>query len=130
MTNPEVIERIKLVFEYLKKEHNLNQKNVAKAFGVGDSALSRIRTGENSLTNRILIQFETIYGISMKWVIDGEGEMILPSWESKIDEDQKFLKMIDSRQGFREIIKTLSKLSDKNLVVIKSLAENLDPDQK
>lgn len=130
MTDPEVIKRLKLVFEYLKREHNLNQANVAKAFGVGDSALTRIRTGENSLTNRILIQFETIYGISMKWVVKGEGEMILPSWESNMDEDQKFLKMIDSRKGFRDLIQTLSKLSDKNLVVIKSVAENLDPDQK
>ncbi|RHX83307.1 transcriptional regulator [Leptospira stimsonii] len=130
MTEPEALKRLKLVFEYLKKEHNLNQANVAKAFGVGDSALTRIRTGENSLTNRVLIQFETIYGISANWILKGEGEMMLPSLESRMDEDQKFLKMIDSRTGFREIIKTLSKLSDKNLLVIKSLAENLDPDQK
>ncbi|WP_032920019.1 hypothetical protein [Leptospira santarosai] len=116
MTDPQVLKRLKMVFDYLKKEFNLNQKNVASKFGVTDSAL----------TNRVLLQFESIFGISKLWIISGQGEMLLPDRDSNMEEDQKLLRSISGRSGFRELIEILLKLSDKNLAAVKALAEKLD----
>ncbi|ULH29260.1 helix-turn-helix domain-containing protein [Leptospira weilii] len=128
MTDPEVIKRLKIVFDYLKKEFNLNQKNVASKFGVTDSAITRILKGQNALTNRVLTQFESIFGISKMWIVAGQGEMLLPDRDSNMDEDQILLRSINRRSGFRGLIKILLKLSDKNLAAIKALAEKLDPE--
>ncbi|EQA62891.1 MULTISPECIES: helix-turn-helix domain-containing protein [Leptospira] len=128
MTDPEVIKRLKIVFDYLKKELNLNQKNVASKFGVTDSAITRILKGQNALTNRVLTQFESIFGISKMWIVAGQGEMLLPDRDSNMDEDQILLRSINRRSGFRGLIKILLKLSDKNLAAIKALAEKLDPE--
>ncbi|EMM71142.1 helix-turn-helix domain-containing protein [Leptospira weilii] len=128
MTDPEVIKRLKVVFDYLKKEFNLNQKNVASKFGVTDSAITRILKGQNALTNRVLTQFESIFGISKMWIVAGQGEMLLPDRDSNMDEDQILLRSINRRSGFRGLIKILLKLSDKNLAAIKALAEKLDPE--
>ncbi|UPY81059.1 helix-turn-helix domain-containing protein (plasmid) [Leptospira weilii] len=128
MTDPEVIKRLKIVFDFLKKEFNLNQKNVASKFGVTDSAITRILKGQNALTNRVLTQFESIFGISKMWIVAGQGEMLLPDRDSNMDEDQILLRGINRRSGFRGLIKILLKLSDKNLAAIKALAEKLDPE--
>ncbi|AVQ11225.1 Uncharacterized protein XB16_0890 [Leptospira santarosai] len=126
MTDPQVLKRLKMVFDYLKKEFNLNQKNVASKFGVTDSAITRILKGNNALTNRVLLQFESIFGISKLWIISGQGEMLLPDRDSNMEEDQKLLRSISGRSGFRELIEILLKLSDKNLAAVKALAEKLD----
>ncbi|KGE22247.1 MULTISPECIES: helix-turn-helix domain-containing protein [Leptospira] len=128
MTDPEVLKRLKIVFDYLKKEFNLNQKNVASKFGVTDSAITRIVKGHSALTNRVLTQFESIFGISKMWIIAGQGEMLLPDRDSKMDEDQILLRSINRRSGFRGLIEILLKLSDKNLAAVKALAEKLDPE--
>ncbi len=128
MTDPEVLKRLKIVFDYLKKEFNLNQKNVASKFGVTDSAITRILKGQSALTNRVLTQFESIFGISKMWIVAGQGEMLLPDRDSNMDEDQILLRSINRRSGFRGLIKILLKLSDKNLAAIKALAEKLDPE--
>ncbi|WP_032919288.1 helix-turn-helix domain-containing protein [Leptospira santarosai] len=126
MTDPQVLKRLKMVFDYLKKEFNLNQKNVASKFGVTDSAITRILKGHSALTNRVLLQFESIFGISKLWIISGQGEMLLPDRDSNMEEDQKLLRSISGRSGFRELIEILLKLSDKNLAAVKALAEKLD----
>ncbi|EKS09502.1 hypothetical protein LEP1GSC005_1014 [Leptospira santarosai str. ST188] len=43
-----------------------------------------------------------------------------------MEEDQKLLRSISGRSGFRELIEILLKLSDKNLAAVKALAEKLD----
>ncbi|KAA1265166.1 MULTISPECIES: helix-turn-helix domain-containing protein [Leptospira] len=126
MTDPQVLKRLKIVFDYLKKEFNLNQKNVASKFGVTDSAITRILKGHNALTNRVLLQFESIFGISKLWIISGQGEMLLPDRDSNMEEDQELLRSISRRSGFRGLIEILLKLSDKNLDAVKALAEKLD----
>ncbi|WP_016760588.1 helix-turn-helix domain-containing protein, partial [Leptospira weilii] len=118
MTDPEVLKRLKIVFDYLKKEFNLNQKNVASKFGVTDSAITRILKGQSALTNRVLTQFESIFGISKMWIVAGQGEMLLPDRDSNMDEDQILLRSVNRRPGFRGLIKILLKLSDKNLAAI------------
>ncbi|XDD49276.1 helix-turn-helix domain-containing protein [Leptospira sp. WS92.C1] len=114
----------------MKKEKNLNQHRVALKFGVTDSTITRLLNGKNPLTKRLLTQFESIFGISgEEWIVQGKGEMLLPAdLDSQRDEDQRLLRDIGRRSGFRSLIEILLKLSDKNLAAIKALAEKLGPE--
>ncbi|MBM9498645.1 helix-turn-helix transcriptional regulator [Leptospira sp. 201903071] len=129
MTDPEVLKRLKIVFNHLKTAKKLNQKELSLRFGVSESTITRLQNGENAITTRFLTQLRTMFGVSQEWVIDGKGDMLLPneSFDQNFEEDLKLLRSIRKKSGLGDLIEVLLKLSDRNLSAIKALAEKLDP---
>ncbi|RHX85673.1 helix-turn-helix domain-containing protein [Leptospira stimsonii] len=130
MTDPEVLERLKIVFKYLKTAKKLNQKMLSLKFGVSESTITRLQNGENVITPRFLSQLRSMFSVSDEWVVSGKGEMLLPdeNFNSDIEEeDLKLLQSIRKKAGLVDLIGILLKLSDRNLSAIKVLAEKLDP---
>ncbi|MDV6237333.1 helix-turn-helix transcriptional regulator [Leptospira ellisii] len=130
MTDPEVLKRIKIVFEYLKTVKKLNQKQLSLEFGLSESTMTRLQNGQNAVTARFLSQLKSLFDISDDWVMAGTGEMLLPKGNLnpsvEVEEDLKLLRRIRKKPGLGDLIEVLLKLSDRNLAAIKALAEKLN----
>ncbi len=71
-----------------RKYLGYNQKNLSDVLSIKQNTLSRYENGENSVPDSVKI-FISEKGISMDWLITGEGEMLRQSAESvdkKIDD--------------------------------------------
>lgn len=66
-------ERIKALREKLE----LSQDALGKALGIGRSAISRIESGTNALTEANIRLLCQQYNVNRKWLESGEGEMFL-----------------------------------------------------
>ena len=72
-------ERLKKAFQYLKSIGTVHtQKDVAEAMGASESNVSSAFKGvEKVLTDNFLNRFARTYGISLDWLLTGQGEMII-----------------------------------------------------
>jgi transcriptional regulator with XRE-family HTH domain len=59
----------------LRKSLNLRQAEFAKKIGLSDSAMSRIETGENALTEQNIFLICSSYGVNEEWLRHGKGLM-------------------------------------------------------
>ena len=77
-------ERIKLV----RKKRGLNQKSFGKPLGVTATAISKIETGECSLTDQMLLAVCREFKVCEEWLSTGEGgeeNMFVPHEDSNIE---------------------------------------------
>lgn len=72
-------ERLKTAFQYLKSIGTVHtQKDVAEAMGASEPNVSSAFKGvEKVLTDKFLNRFARTYGISLDWLLTGQGEMII-----------------------------------------------------
>lgn len=72
-------ERLKTAFQYLKSIGTVHtQKDVAEAMGASESNVSSAFKGvEKVLTDNFLNRFARTYGISLDWLLTGQGGMII-----------------------------------------------------
>ncbi|EKO16280.1 helix-turn-helix transcriptional regulator [Leptospira kirschneri] len=118
MSEIEIKNRINIALKFLKETRGFNQNQIAQKLAVTPGTITRLRNGENALTESMALLFEYIFGISSKWLIDGEGEMLFFPTNIRNKEDIDFLHRIYNRKGMKILIENLLCLSDRDLAVI------------
>lgn len=105
-------DRIKEVRKTLK----LNQTDFGRSLGVSLSAVQKWESGENVLSDAVILLISQMYGISETWLRTGEGEMrAAKSREQEMAELTKRL-MADRPDSFRSsLITTLLRLDPNGL---------------
>lgn len=95
-------ERIKLIREKL----GLSQETLGKALGIGRSAVSRIESGTNALTEANIRLLCQQYGVNRKWLESGEGEMFLQGDDAVIaDVAEKYHLSELDKEAFKLYLK-------------------------
>ena len=61
----------------LREKLGLSQDALGKALGIGRSAVSRIESGTNALTEANIRLLCQQYNVNREWLESGEGEMFL-----------------------------------------------------
>lgn len=59
----------------LRKKMNLTLEKFGKPLGVGKTAISKIETGENNLTDQMIISICREFSVNENWLRNGTGEM-------------------------------------------------------
>lgn len=125
MNNSQIQTRIKIALKFLKEIRGLNQIQIAKKIAVTPGTITRLRNGENNLTESMALIFEYIFGISSEWLIHGRGEMLMEFIKLE-QEEVTFLQSIYDRKGMKTLIEKLLCLTDRDLAVIKATTEKLN----
>ncbi len=60
----------------LRKSKNLTLEKFGNSLGVGKSAIFKIESGENNLTDQMIKLMVKEFGVSENWLRTGEGEML------------------------------------------------------
>lgn len=58
----------------LAKELNITQTELANSIGITSQYISKLAMGKNQLSMKIAAKVELKYGISVNWLLYGEGE--------------------------------------------------------
>lgn len=108
----------------LRKELNLTMEKFGERLGVRKTAISRIESGVNNLTEQMFLAICREFGVNEEWLRDGEGEMFIEDSDSIINKilceipldtlSQTILKIYiemdpKRREAFNSFIKDLSK---------------------
>lgn len=126
MSEIEIRNRINIALKFLKEIRGFNQNQIAQKLAVTPRTITRLRNGENTLTESMALLFEYIFGISSKWLIYEEGEMLFFPANIGEKEDIDFLHKIYNRKGMKILIENLLRLSDRDLAVIQVTVEKLN----
>jgi len=92
--NMDIGKRIKQAREVL----GISQTDIAKALGIEPSFLSNIESGKRNLSNRVTGILVYQYGISIDWLLSGNGEMFIANSKSR----EKLLDIID-KSGIKQL---------------------------
>ena len=117
-------ERVKMVRKH--KSINLTQRKFGERLGVKDNAISRIESGENGVTEQMLLSICREFDISEDWLRTGEGNMIAQKDEAIIFEIVSKLKLDDMAKNILFAYKTLNdKQRDGVRAFIQALSESV-----
>ena len=61
---------------YWRQENNLKAAEVATKIGITESGLTRFETGKTQITIKYLSALNDIYGLSIDWLITGQGDPV------------------------------------------------------
>lgn len=75
-------DRLKL----LRNTLNLSQEEFGKRVGVTKTSISRLETGANKITDRMLVSISREFRVNIDWLKTGRGEMFLPISGGSLDE--------------------------------------------
>ena len=95
---------------------HMRQIEFGNALGVGSTAISKIESGQRSLTEQMLLAIVRRWGVSEDWLRHGEGEPF-----PALEEDERLQKAVaDILAGVtdptrRELLSLLCSLSDEQL---------------
>ena len=115
----------------LRKKLNLTLEKFGKPLGVGKTAISKIETGENNLTDQMIISICREYNINEDWLRTGEGEMFK---ERSLSEEVGYyvedLLSYDGRGNpfydmIIEMMKTYTELDEKSQTVIRNYFQSV-----
>ncbi|AXR69533.1 helix-turn-helix transcriptional regulator [Leptospira mayottensis] len=126
MNDIKIQNRINIALKFLKESRGLNQNQIAKKLAVTPGTITRLRNGENTLTESMALLFEYIFGISSNWLLRGEGDILFFPVNIGSKEDIDFLNRIYSRKGMKTLIESILHLSDRDLAVIQVAVEKLN----
>ena len=98
----------------LRKSLKLNQAVFAEKLGIKNSALSRIETGENALTEQNIFLICSSYGVNELWLREGKGPMFNDA----------------AIPGAKDLIDTYKELKDINRKLVLNHAHYLLDSQK
>ena len=110
----------------LRKHFGLTLEQFGKTLGVGKTAISKIEKNERGLTDQMVVSICREYGVSEKWLRDGEGEMFVP-----VTRNEKIARfagelMKDETPDFRrQIVEILAGLNDEQWDALADFAEKL-----
>ena len=110
----------------LRKELGLAQDAFAESIGMTKSGISGIERGVNNLTGQVVSAICREYGVSEKWLRDGEGEMFVPvTRNEKIARFAGELMKDETLEFRRQIIEIFADLNDEQWEFFAEFAEKL-----
>lgn len=110
----------------LRKHFGLTLEQFGKNLGVGKTAISKIEKNERGLTEQMVVAICREYGVSEKWLRDGEGEMFVPVTRSeKIARFAGELMKDETPEFRRQIVEILADLNDEQWDALADFAEKL-----
>ena len=115
-------ERIKIIREW----HGWNQKELAALIGVSVSAISRCEGGSTGMSDTVKTKLRKISGVSLDWLITGEGEMFPPPCNTQ-DTPRENRKLSPDR--LVTILKKLVLADSDTCLFIETLLDQM-PDEK
>ena len=86
MINKETSRRVYQIIKHL----GTTQKDFGKTIGIQQSNMSAIVNGHKECSEKLIDKIVTIFGISRKWLLEGEGQMLMK--EEIIAEEERMLK--------------------------------------
>lgn len=116
-----ISERIK----HLRKDVlKMTQEDFASKINLSRSNFGNIEVGRIAATDRVISDIAKAFGISETWLRDGVGEM----FESKVNSDSEYLANILGEVLSDDIDPVRVNLIKLNLMLIKSLPDDVLPD--
>lgn len=115
----------------LRKKLNLTLEKFGKPLGVGKTAISKIETGENNLTDQMIISICREFNADEDWLRTGKGEMFKE--RSLSEEVGYYVEDLLSYDGHGnpfydmiiEMMKTYAELDEKSQTVIRNYFQNV-----
>ena len=110
----------------LRKELGLTLEKFGAPLGAQRSALSMIENDKSGIGNRTILLICREYGVSEKWLRDGDGEMFVP-----VTRNEKIARfagelMKDETPDFRrQLVEILADLNDEQWDALADFAEKL-----
>lgn len=124
----------------LRKKLNLTLEKFGKPLGVGKTAISKIETGENNLTDQMIISICREFNADEDWLRTGKGEMFKE--RSLSEEVGYYVEDLLDYDGHGnpfydmiiEMMKTYTELDEKSQAVIRnyfqSVADGIHKEEK
>ena len=115
----------------LRKKLNLTLEKFGKPLGVGKTAISKIETGENNLTDQMIISICREFNADENWLRTGEGEMFKE--RSPSEEVGYYVEELLEYEGHGnpfydmiiEMMKTYTELDEKSQAVIRNYFQSV-----
>ena len=108
----------------LRKHFELTLEKFGKTLGVGKTAISNIENGNRNLTEQMIVSICREYGVSEKWLRDGEGDMFIPQTRSeKIAEFAGGLMKEEDSSFKKRLVEALAQLDEKDWEVLEDIAK-------
>lgn len=120
-------DRVRALRKYLK----MNQTDFGKAVGVTLSSVTKWETGENVVSDAVLLLMCQKFGVSEEWLRTGEGEMFVP--RSREEEIAAFVHDICGPEGTafqRRLISLLSRLTVDEWTILERIADKLSNEKE
>lgn len=117
-------QQIKLIRKSLK----LSQKDFGDKIGLSNTAISKLETGENSLTEQNILSICRTYNVNRDWLETGDGEMFLAA-------DGDLIAMIDDlmtgeNDFAKSVFRQFAKFSDEDWQRMQKFCEDVIADIK
>ena len=110
-------ERLRQLRNYL----GLSQEAFGETVGVTTAAISRIESGVNSLSDRMILSIVTRHNVNENWLRTGSGDMFNPMSEDE-ELDMYIGRISGSEDKFKKnLLKALCKLTDEEWNVLKKI---------
>lgn len=109
-----------------RKELGLTLEKFANPIGIHRGSLSAIENDKSGMSDRTLLAICREYGVSERWLRDGEGEMFVP-----VTRNEKIARfagelMKDETPDFRrQLVEILADLNDEQWDALADFAEKL-----
>lgn len=110
----------------LRKAIKMNQTDFGKSLGVSLSAVTKWETGENVVSDAVLLLMCQKFGVSEEWLRTGEGEMFVP--RSREEEIAAFVHDVCGPEGTafqRRLISLLARLTVDEWTILERIADKL-----
>lgn len=109
----------------LRKELNLTLEKFGHALGVGKSAINKLETGENKVTDQMKKSICRTWNVSELWLDDGIGDMFLSPEEDTALLVSDLLEDSDNEfyQSVLELVRTYKQLSPESRTVLKEFGK-------
>lgn len=96
------------VIERMKRAANLkNDSRVARTLGVTPQAISNYKK-RGAIPADLILRFAELYGLSVDWLVTGEGEPYRPGYEGKVVPPMSVAEGIAPYGGYGKGLKGLS----------------------
>lgn len=110
----------------LRKELGLTLEKFGAPLGVQRSALSMIENDKSGIGDRTILLICREYGVSEKWLRDGDGEMFVPvTRNEKIARFAGELMKDETPEFRRQLVEILADLDDDGWEALACFAEKL-----
>lgn len=120
-------DRVRALRKYLK----MNQTDFGKAVGVTLSSVTKWETGENVVSDAVLLLMCQKFGVSEAWLRTGEGEMFVP--RSREEEIAAFVHDVCGPEGTafqRRLISLLARLTVDEWTILERIADKLSNEKE
>lgn len=110
-------ENVRHRFKSFRKLLGLKQVDFANTANIKQSQVSEIESGRRNITSSIIIALEDAYNLNRKWLLHGEGDMLLKKGEDNNFKDSPrfIVTEFEEPYGTTDIKDKLLKCYEKNL---------------